>query len=80
MVSLANNISVVEWEDMKFLICDAPNDQNINLYVREFKKHNVTDVVRCCGRVYDGSSIVNADMLLHVLSNLPLSQLNRFSC
>lgn len=52
MSSLPNPPSVVEYKNWKFLIFDAPTDANLESYIREFKKHNVTNVVRACDPSY----------------------------
>lgn len=50
---------------MKFLIMDAPRSTNLHLYIKECKKHNVTDVVRICEPTYNKSDLLNAGIQLH---------------
>jgi len=38
MVSLPNPPSLIEYEGLRFLIFDTPNDVNLPLYLNEFKK------------------------------------------
>uniref|UniRef100_A0A7S4IMA3 protein-tyrosine-phosphatase n=1 Tax=Vannella robusta TaxID=1487602 RepID=A0A7S4IMA3_9EUKA len=52
MASLPNPPSLIEYKGKKFLIFDAPNDDNLSAYIREFKKHNVLHVVRVCDPTY----------------------------
>lgn len=52
MSSLPNPASLVEFNGKRFLIFDAPNDDNLPMYIREFKKHNVIQVVRVCDPTY----------------------------
>lgn len=52
MSSLPNPPSLIEYKGKKFLIFDAPNDDNLSAYIREFKKHNVVHVVRVCDPTY----------------------------
>lgn len=64
---VANKPSFVEHGSLKFLIIDAPTDVNVEAYIREFKSHNVTDLVRACECGYDGSRIVKAGVNVHDL-------------
>lgn len=52
MTSLPNPPSLIDYKTKKFLIFDAPNDDNLSAYIREFKKHNVVHVVRVCDPTY----------------------------
>jgi len=55
MASLPNPPSLIEYEGLRFLIFDTPNDVNLPLYLTEFKKHNVSHVVRVCDPTYQTS-------------------------
>jgi protein tyrosine phosphatase type IVA len=48
MVSVANKPSFVEYNNLRFLILDAPTDLNLEAYLAEFKAVNVTQLVRAC--------------------------------
>lgn len=50
---------------LKFLIMDAPRNSNLHLYIREFQKHHVTDVVRVCEPTYAASGLDKAGIHLH---------------
>lgn len=50
---------------LKFLIMDAPRQSNLHLYIKECKKHNVTDVVRVCEPTYAKTDLINAGIQLH---------------
>jgi protein tyrosine phosphatase type 4A len=50
--SLPNPPSLVEHEDMRFLIFDAPSDDNLDVYAKVFKYYNVKVVVRVCDPTY----------------------------
>eukprot|EP01115_Flamella_aegyptia_P005035 TRINITY_DN21398_c0_g1_i1.p1 TRINITY_DN21398_c0_g1~~TRINITY_DN21398_c0_g1_i1.p1 ORF type:complete len:163 (+),score=8.28 TRINITY_DN21398_c0_g1_i1:203-691(+) len=54
---LSNPPSLVKSGKQKYLIFDAPNDDNIHLYIKEFKKHNVTHVVRACEPTYEDEAL-----------------------
>jgi len=58
--------TVINVEPMKFLIMDAPRQQNLGLYIKEMKKHGVTDMVRVCEpTTYTSGELVNAGIYLH---------------
>ena len=61
---LANPLSVVEFNKGSFVIFDTPTNHNIDLYIREFKKLNITHVVRLCEATYDKQKILSAGMEL----------------
>lgn len=50
---------------LRFLIMDAPRPNNLHLYIKECKKHNVTDVVRVCEPTYAKNDLINAGIQLH---------------
>jgi len=52
---------------MRFLIMDAPRQQNLHQYIREFRNYNVTDVVRVCEPTYHGGELQSAGIKLHEL-------------
>lgn len=55
--------SVIEWNHLRFVLMDAPNDFNIKEYISELKKNNVVHVIRLCEEVtyaasnFDGTGI-----------------------
>lgn len=50
---------------MSFLIMDTPRQKNLYLYIKEMKKHSVSDVVRVCERTYEQGELDSAGMRLH---------------
>lgn len=50
---------------LRFLIMDSPRANNLHLYIKECKKHNVTDVVRICDPTYSATELENAGIKLH---------------
>lgn len=54
--------SVVEWKKLRFIIMDAPKTNNLHLYLKELKKHNVTCIVRVCEPTYPASEVEAAGM------------------
>jgi protein tyrosine phosphatase type 4A len=46
---------------------DKPKDSNLHLYLKECKKHNVTDIVRICEPCYDAAEVMKSGITLHEL-------------
>jgi len=65
--SLPNPPSVVEYKTSKFLIFDAPTDANLELYLREFKRHNVKNLVRACDPSYGTDKLLQEGIRVHEL-------------
>jgi protein tyrosine phosphatase type 4A len=53
---------------LRFLIMDAPRSQNLHLYIKECKRHNVTDIVRVCEPTYGSSDLAAAGIGLHEMA------------
>ena len=53
---------------MRFLIIDAPREQNLHLYLKEFKKYNVKHLVRIdvTPPGYNGVDVGKAGIVMHV--------------
>ncbi|CAO3589843.1 unnamed protein product [Absidia cylindrospora] len=49
---LINPPTLIESNNTRFLIVDAPSTNNLPLYIKEFERWQVTDVVRCCEATY----------------------------
>jgi len=65
MSALPNPPSLVEHKNTEFLIFDAPTDQNLDLYIKEMKKHNVKHLVRACDPSYDIEPLTSAGIQVH---------------
>lgn len=50
---------------LRFLIMDAPRQGNLHLYIKEMRKHSVTDVVRVCEPTYQTGELQNAGIAAH---------------
>ena len=50
---------------MQFLIMDAPRTHNLHQYIKECKRHNVTDIVRVCEPTYSETNLTKAGIQLH---------------
>jgi len=56
-----------ESTQLRFLIMDAPRESNLHLYIKECRKHHVTDVVRVCEPTYPATGLESAGISLHEL-------------
>ncbi|KAF9408262.1 Protein tyrosine phosphatase type IVA 1, partial [Podila epigama] len=50
---LLNRPALIEYKHMRFLVSDAPSDSNLPLYIAEFERHDVRDIVRVCDPTYN---------------------------
>jgi len=58
--SLVNRPTFVEHNNKKFLIMDAPTDENLGKYLEMLKRRNVTHVVRACEPTYGIDPLVKS--------------------
>ncbi|SAL98322.1 hypothetical protein [Absidia glauca] len=42
---------------LRYLILDCPTESTLDFYLEEFKRYNVTDVVRCCQPTYQAQRL-----------------------
>jgi protein tyrosine phosphatase type 4A len=64
-MSIGTKPTLIEVKPMRFLIMDAPRHGNLHLYIKEMRKHSVTDVVRVCEPTYHGAELQTAGITLH---------------
>ena len=64
-VDLRRIFSLIEYKGLRFLILDCPTDNTLPLIIAEFKKYNVTDVVRVCEPTYSVKSLFDANITVH---------------
>jgi len=50
---------------LRFLIMDAPRQGNLHLYIKEMRKHSVTDMVRACEPTYQTGELQTAGIAVH---------------
>lgn len=58
----------IEYKGMKFLITDRPSDSNIQNYIVELKKNNVSTVVRVCEPSYKTDELASQGISVHDLA------------
>jgi len=63
--NLPNPPSLIENGVYRFLIFDAPNDDNLPVYISELKKFNVRNLVRACDPTYSVDPLRNAGISVH---------------
>lgn len=68
MSSLPNPPSLIEYKNWKFIIFDAPTEGNLDLYIKEMKKQNVTHLARACDPTYPAEALNEVDIKVHELS------------
>jgi protein tyrosine phosphatase type IVA len=64
-MSIGTKPTLIEVKPMCFLIMDAPRQANLHMYIKEMRKHHVTQVVRVCEPTYNSSELNNAGICLH---------------
>jgi len=60
-----NPPTLIEYNHLRFLIADAPSNNNLNLYIQEFERYNVTDVVRVCDPTYNTDPLLSRGIKVH---------------
>ncbi|CAG8509241.1 6676_t:CDS:2 [Ambispora leptoticha] len=60
-----NPPTLIEYKNYRFLIADAPSNNNLQLYIQEFEKYNVTDVVRVCDPTYNSAPLEQRGIKIH---------------
>jgi len=60
-----NPPTLIEYNHLRFLIADAPSNNNLNLYIQEFERYNVTDVVRVCDPTYNTEPLEARGIKVH---------------
>jgi len=63
--SLPNPPSIVEYKNSKFVICDAPTDANLEIYIKEFKRYNLKHLVRACDPSYSPDKLQAEGIEVH---------------
>jgi len=67
-IMIGSKPTLITSPPMRFLIMDAPRQQNLHLYIKEMRKHSVTDCVRVCEPTYHGGELTSAGIALHEMA------------
>eukprot|EP01116_Phalansterium_solitarium_P013684 TRINITY_DN31084_c0_g1_i1.p1 TRINITY_DN31084_c0_g1~~TRINITY_DN31084_c0_g1_i1.p1 ORF type:complete len:164 (+),score=7.44 TRINITY_DN31084_c0_g1_i1:193-684(+) len=62
--AIPNPPAVIEYKNWRFFLCDAPNDANLDIYLQEFLKHHVVQVVRACAPSYSTEKLLAKGILV----------------
>jgi protein tyrosine phosphatase type 4A len=64
---LGRTLSLIEAPNssLRFLILDCPTESTLPFYLDEFKRYNVTDVVRCCQETYSANTLATEGITVH---------------
>jgi protein tyrosine phosphatase type 4A len=65
IMSIGTKPTLIECKPMRFLIMDAPRQANLHVYIKEMRKHHVTDIVRVCEPTYKAEELKTAGICLH---------------
>ncbi|RUP50649.1 protein-tyrosine phosphatase-like protein [Jimgerdemannia flammicorona] len=65
MRPLINPPTLIDYKGVRFLIVDAPSNNSLPLYIKEFERWNVTDVVRCCEPTYSKDPLEEKGIKVH---------------
>lgn len=66
---LGRMLSLIEMPSvsLRFLILDCPTESTLPFYLEEFKRYNVTHVVRCCQPTYTATRLNEQGIQVHDL-------------
>ncbi|KYF41327.1 putative protein tyrosine phosphatase type IVA A [Toxoplasma gondii ARI] len=65
--TVMNTPTRIEAGRQKFLIFDAPSQENLPAYIEEMRAYEVTDLVRTCERTYDDKTVLASGIRPHEL-------------
>ena len=64
---LANSFSLIDYNNnLRFLIMDCPTNSTTPLYLKEFTRLNVTDIVRVCEPTYSKERLIEHGVMVYV--------------
>ena len=66
--TISSKPTLITTPKLRFLIMDAPRQSNLHLYIKECRRHHVTDIVRVCEPTYLGNELQQAGITLHEMA------------
>lgn len=66
--TISSKPTLITTPKLRFLIMDAPRQSNLHLYIKECRRHHVTDIVRVCEPTYLGHELQQAGIALHEMA------------
>ena len=66
--TISSKPTLITTPKLRFLIMDAPRQSNLHLYIKECRRHHVTDIVRVCEPTYLGTELQQAGITLHEMA------------
>mmetsp|Transcript_10933 Transcript_10933/g.24059 ORF Transcript_10933/g.24059 Transcript_10933/m.24059 type:complete len:207 (+) Transcript_10933:2707-3327(+) len=67
-MTISSKPTLITTPNLRFLIMDAPRQSNLHLYIKECRRHHVTDIVRVCEPTYLGAELKSAGIELHEMA------------
>lgn len=64
---MLNKPSIVEYNNLNFMIFSAPDDKSMPYWIEQFKLYNVTDIIRTCEKTYSEEEILRSNINIHDL-------------
>lgn len=66
---LGRMLSLIEMPSisLRFLILDCPTESTLPFYLEEFKKYNITHIIRCCQPTYSTGQFTEQGIQVHDL-------------
>jgi len=80
---MSDKISVIEYDNLRFVIMDCPTNDNLRFYIKPLKTNNVKHLIRVCEPTYSTQLLNEAGIQVHELpfpdgQSPPSSILNGF--
>jgi protein tyrosine phosphatase type 4A len=67
-MKLPNQLTVINYKTVKFVVFDAPCNTNIDDYVKELQKHQIKNVVRCCDATYEKDKMIQGGINVYEMA------------
>ncbi|OMJ74995.1 hypothetical protein SteCoe_25953 [Stentor coeruleus] len=64
---MINKLSIISRGGLKFIVMDAPNNENAEQYASQLQFHNVSHLVRTCEGKYDDEIFKSRGIMIHDL-------------